>query len=483
MVCSEGAGDELSCFRCANRVHFECGFGSPINSENWRTFFKRGKYSCPVCVISQSNELVLKCVSINQTHNRDNKATDFALPNGFANRTVHSETPSESGTTIEGQENEEDVEEEEDVVAVEGDGGGDPGTQTGQDDRVESTHGQAPPPQREPEPDNRDVLPARLEPPDPPPDRGRRSPERRGDRPPVGRDRDIFNGLAPVHESDKTRAGRLVYILNTLKNLPGHKTTIIIGDSNYHQIKGDEIDPDKNSVGIRSFGGLCIVAAVIALSQHTRQHRSVRKIVWGLGTNDFLHRAEHCEDDWPRYIKLLEIESQRIFPNAKICFILPCPGIPGVSDESRKELAGKIKSLCPSVKRYYPPSMRNHMGRGVHMNSEGKGKFKSYLQKNFTNIKPGAKPSTLNSDIPNGAGGPIAGGYGYRVPLAQQYFPPQPPQFPGLQPPQYSLPQGQQSTIPGVREISEALAYMLMLHRGGGPQPHAASRRARSRSR
>ena len=82
--------------------------------------------------------------------------------------------------------------------------------------------------------------------------------------------------FAPIHPADVARSKRLSMILNTLKNLPDHKTTLILGDSNTHGIKGDQVDPVNGTVAARSFSGLCIVAAVHALRQHKHPYRNIK---------------------------------------------------------------------------------------------------------------------------------------------------------------------------------------------------------------
>ena len=74
--------------------------------------------------------------------------------------------------------------------------------------------------------------------------------------------------LAPIHPGDVSRSKRLSMILNTLKNLPHHKKTLILGHSNAHGVKGGNVDPDNDTVAVRSFSGLCIVAAFNALQKH-----------------------------------------------------------------------------------------------------------------------------------------------------------------------------------------------------------------------
>ena len=202
---------------------------------------------------------------------------------------------------------------------------------------------------------------------------------------------DNSDELAPLHEADITRSKRLSLILNTLKNLPDHVTTIILGDSNTHKVRGKDVDPRGNKVCVRSFSGLCIFAAVHALQQYDKPpFGKIRKLTWNLGVNDALHgNDQHCLEDTEKYIKLLYTESKRIFPNSQVSFILPFLGINAVTPEIRKELERQIKVQAPKMKLHYPPNMSNMMLRdGVHINSAGKQAYINFLTKRFTNNKP-----------------------------------------------------------------------------------------------
>ena len=192
------------------------------------------------------------------------------------------------------------------------------------------------------------------------------------------------DGLAPLHPADLARSKRLSYILNTVKQFPHHVTTLIIGDSNLHGVNGKEIDTEGSSVNVRSVGGLCVFAAVAALRGHTHCYRRIKQIAWSLGTNDALHNNQHCVEDKKRYLELLYTESKRIFPAATIKFILPFPGMEKVPTSYIKELTNDVRSVCPNMKCYRPPSMRQKLCRdGVHLNREGKDAIIKFLQKQF----------------------------------------------------------------------------------------------------
>ena len=78
LVCSDAVDDELVCTLCVDhQLHFLCGFGAVLNNNTWRTYFKKGNYICPVCIVGRDNALVLKSVSTNQHHIKvSNNVTD-----------------------------------------------------------------------------------------------------------------------------------------------------------------------------------------------------------------------------------------------------------------------------------------------------------------------------------------------------------------------------------------------------------------------
>ena len=160
--------------------------------------------------------------------------------------------------------------------------------------------------------------------------------------------------LAPLHISDIKRSKRLSHILNTLKNLPIFRTTVIIGDSNMHGINDGELDIANRSCAVRSFSGLCVVAAVYAFKRHKYSYDHIRRVIFSLGTNDFLHRQQHCGEDWKVHLSNLFTEARRIFPNASIGFIKPFTGLPTVPNDYIKFLDDCLREVDPRVKRYSP---------------------------------------------------------------------------------------------------------------------------------
>lgn len=190
---------------------------------------------------------------------------------------------------------------------------------------------------------------------------------------------------AELHESDITRSKKLVYFLKSFKNIPRHRKVVIFGDSNLLSVQESGIDPKDKSVIVRGCSGLCVPAAVYALQQCSSRFNHIKKVVWSLGTNDFLHRDQHCPDDWQCHLENLIRETHRIFPYAKIGFILPFHGLPKIPQEVIKFMDESVKKITGvPVKRYNVPSMRNKVqGDGVHITAEGAHVFEEFVRNTF----------------------------------------------------------------------------------------------------
>lgn len=433
LICTADVAEELQCKWCRNQCHFLCAFGCPVRSEKNQAYFSKGNFACPVCVVGRNNVLTIKAVSTNQTFNQNQNATDFELKN-ISNITlpIH-------------KEGEYDAESE---VSVNGD-----------DDKDTAEAAPPPTPKQTVEAANEvDGVP-------------------------------VTDDFAPIHPGDVTRSKRLSLILNTLKNLPDHKKILILGDSNTHGVRGEDVDPENGTVAVRSFGGLCIVAAVHALQKYKFSYRNIKKVVWSLGTNDALHSHEHCSDDSHKYIKALYKESSRVFPKATVGFILPFSGISGVSEDFKNGLDRALKELCPKIKRHYPPSMRNKMSKGgVHINFSGKRTYIEFLMRQFTKCKPQQQPNTQSRSPPHE---PKAGGndlnprgrerardnFRARGPprFSEERAPPQQSSFMptnlGTDQQRYMPTQGHPSY--SAHELAEVLGHIMMMHRRGLQQQYS----------
>ena len=217
--------------------------------------------------------------------------------------------------------------------------------------------------------------------------------------------------MCPINPACMTRSKRESYILNTIKNFPDHVDTLCGGDSMLHGVDGKVIDPE-GSINVRSVGGLCVVAAVSALRRHDQCHRRIKRVIWYLGTNDFLHQSQHClevNEDKPnaqqQYLGLLDSECRRVFPEAVVTFILPFSGSDKVPESHIKQLSGDIKAACPRFNVCQPPSMRNKLSRdGVHLSRDGKRELVKFLQSKFAPPRA-QRRNTQRGNVRNTRGG------------------------------------------------------------------------------
>ena len=212
-------------------------------------------------------------------------------------------------------------------------------------------------------------------------------------------DAETFNlpdtSMAPPHSDCMVKSKAMLYRLGTLRRVPPHANTFIGGDSNLTAMDGKDVDPIDDQVRIRSVGGICITGTVIALLKFQSVLKSFRKVVWVLGTNDELHKQNHCLDDNGKYLKLLYQESKRIFPNASISIITPFLGIKGISQMYTDNLVSAIKFSAPKLRWIKPPSVKDKISKkGVHLSKEGRVVFVNFLRSKL--IRP--KQRTFSSD-------------------------------------------------------------------------------------
>ena len=121
-----------------------------------------------------------------------------------------------------------------------------------------------------------------------------------------------------------------------------------------------------------------------AEQQYKHKYSHFKRIIWSLGTNDLLHKDQHCPDDWQFHLDSLFKETKRVFPRAKIGFVMPFHGLPSVPQSYIKFISDSVKNASPTVKRYTTPTMKNKVkGDGVHITAEGAHVFESYIKKIF----------------------------------------------------------------------------------------------------
>ena len=206
------------------------------------------------------------------------------------------------------------------------------------------------------------------------------------------------DSLAEIHPRCSSPSAKLTWILNAFKNLPDNRDTILIGDSNFHCIKG-ELDPIKKNTVVRAISGLCVVGAAQALKKYRYKYPNIKKIVLSLGVNDHLHAVEHCPADWDVHFDTLICEIKRIFHKAKIHFVLPFRGLSKVPEEHGSKIYEMLKVRYPFVRKHSAPSMSNKVQRdGIHVDKEGAKSLRAFLVSKFTSYKP---PESQVSPRPN----------------------------------------------------------------------------------
>ena len=174
-------------------------------------------------------------------------------------------------------------------------------------------------------------------------------------------------------------------------NLPGHATTILIGDSLQKGLVKKDLDRNTDCVRIRSVGGLCVVATVQALLQHKPTHPLIKKVVFTLGINDHMHRGSHCHDEIHRYYKGLQVEASRVFPNATLHFVIPYKGMAdrSVKDFAPSDLLKLLKANCPNIRCHIPPSLTGKVNDGgIHPSGAGNTVLTKWYSSTFVPPSP-----------------------------------------------------------------------------------------------
>ena len=360
-ICQDDSIDELQCSRCKYSLHYICalGFDPP---EELKASESKVDFICPTCVSGSSYDLLHLALEAHSKRPATAPGTPPSSPVSYRGvspvlgNTSHNhmdDTPLHSAVGA-GANPERD--------ATRRDAGGQPPAAVTEDNQRSSESGGtgARPGSQPGAPPRREQPPSIL--PDP--------------------------NMAPPHGACIGRAKKFHYLLGTLRRGPLHPNTFVGGDSHLTGVDGKEIDSTDDQVRVRSAGGLCIIAAVLALLKFTTTYKNFKRVVWVLGTNDATHINQHCVDDRVKYIRLLYKESVRIFPNAVISFIVPFSGLRGVSESFKTELIKDLKFAAPKMKVILPPSVRNKIStKGLHLNREGRGVFLSFLRSKFVQPK------------------------------------------------------------------------------------------------
>ena len=166
--------------------------------------------------------------------------------------------------------------------------------------------------------------------------------------------------------------------LKRLDHLPAAIDTLLLMDSNGHQIKGKDIDPE-GSTWVVSSGGLCLVAAVHTLRALTTSYDRIHKVIFHIGFNDELHKRQHIGGERPKYLAELSTVTKNVFPNAAIKFIIPFIG-GRMSSEASNSLKEDIVKYMPDCTVYTPPPMQSKLrADGIHLNHTGITTLKKFI--------------------------------------------------------------------------------------------------------
>lgn len=338
-------GFGLDCDSCDRRFHFGCGTGlSNVGERTITTYLSECVFRCPLCVIGERNNLIPTVININQLFNT-NKLQELQKELSAAKEPVDDSAKEPVGDDI--------------VENVKTDG---------------ESEIKEPPPKE---------LPANVTPPK----------ERVPEKP---RNSDGFT--QKVSRSELTRIKRCKGVLYGL-NVYTTADTVLILDSNGRGIRGDQID-QNNRVVVKAIGGLCVSATTTALKECKARYPNIRKVAYGLGTNDRLHAHQHPGNK-ETYLKELDTATKVVFPNASIHFILPFSAISGLCKKFVDDLSDAINSSGVGWKRHRPPSMQDKLmpPNRIHLTPSGKEGHIEWLKKIFAPRTLTQPPTSRSDDV------------------------------------------------------------------------------------
>ena len=354
-ICDEQAINELQCSVCKYALHFYCGLGFTIPDE-LRETLNLAEFKCPICVVGAQYELLHRALDSHRIQSSEPQRSRAPSPIVKRNDTIleiYGETVVSEHDDDTKLINLEDTRRE--VLS----GSGRP-TQPTVGVGVEVSSGSGRPTQ------------------------------------PIASEK---TELKSLRQPCISKVKNLSYILRSLhSNLPGHATTLFIGDSLQKGLVKKDIDSVADSVRIRSVGGLCVVATTMALSQHKRPLPKIKKLVFTLGINDCLHSDSHHLEETNRYFKGLEVEASRVFPNATLHFVLPYKGMVSrdASSFQQSDLENILKEQCPKIRRHIPPSLKGKVNDGgIHPSEAGNNTLTKWYSKIF--VPPPTRVFNRNS--------------------------------------------------------------------------------------
>ena len=346
--CSLEVEDGLRCDRCQKLYHFKCGTGlSNVSEDSVSKFLTDCIFSCPLCQVGTSNTLIHAALTANQLFNEEKHTTDFKLSKSFENQVTDTHNNDAESSIC-----------EEDKSLADG------GTST--------------------TPLTPLIVPGQ------PPTRTRVDTENSS----VASFRDV------VSESEMRRVKRCKGMLYGLKHMSVNVETLLVLDSNGRSIKAEDIDGER--VCLRQIGGLCVAATTCALNQCKLKYPKIKIVAYGLGTNDHLHAKEH-PGERTEFIKDLDQATKKVFPNAKVNFILPFTAIDKLGSEYVQGLAASISTAGVGWKIHQTPSMRGKLTapRKIHLTPAGRVIFTLWLRKIFAPHKSAVTSTAVNTNLPS----------------------------------------------------------------------------------
>lgn len=371
-ICLQVAHDELQCYRCKSSLHYICcmGFDPP---EELKTSEDKSKFLCATCLVGSDLELLHRALD---THSKSRGSAHLSPTQGD-NRHNHQDELSVSHLSpIQGVNRHNHLDESSDTTihpgqpVHPGEGGvtpphvhegsqGDahtsqPSAQTSSSDHIASAT---------PSPDDAD-----------------------------------FRHVVSDHE--RRRIKRCKGMIYGLKHVSRTVDTLLILDSNGRSISSEDIDGNGEAVCVKQIGGLCVSATASALKECKVRYPNIKLVGVGLGTNDHLHAREHPGEK-ADYFKNLDKEMKKVFPNAKVSFILPFASIDGLGVDYVHSIARAIITAGVKWKIHQTPSMKGKLvsPRSIHLNPVGRVSFTLWLRKVFApnRSSPSSTPVTSQS--------------------------------------------------------------------------------------
>ena len=365
-ICRNEVINEFQCTTCEYALHFTCSLGFTI-PDALRETLNLAEYKCPACVVGSSYELLHRALDSHRIQSNLNRLPspigrgDHTPPRNNTFLATYGETTPTRDETTSSRANNSHLESSAHSVR-------------------DFTNGQRSPA----DPDLRTTRGADAH--------NNQVNSGVGDQPQY---------VTPLRNQCAARRNKLSYILRSLlQNLPDKATTILLGDSLQKGLVKKDIDRDTDSVRIRSVGGLCVYATVQALSDHRGRHPKVKKVGFTVGINDFLHRDIHTEAEFPRYIKGLQIEASRVFPNAILYFVLPYRGMFGqhITDSVQTDLQALLKTHAPKIRVLTPPNLTGKVNDGgIHPSDAGNQALTKWYSNTFVPPSSKTAPFPANS--------------------------------------------------------------------------------------